>query len=75
MDGGIERQTRSSDRLSDRSVKSFIAKTKAGTAEKKKLSDGGGLYMALRPPGRPYGASSTVSAARSDCTRLGSIQR
>lgn len=53
MDGGIERQTRSSDRLSDRSVKSFIAKANAGTAEKKKLSDGGGLYMAITPAGSP----------------------
>ena len=74
MDGGIERQTRSSDRLSDRSVKSFIAKAKAGTAEKKKLSDGGGLYMAITPAGS-YGVSSTVLAARSDSTRLGSILR
>lgn len=47
--GGI----RGLNRLSDRTVKAFIAKARAGTAEKGKLSDGGGLYLMLTPAGTP----------------------
>ena len=35
------------NRLSDRGVKAFISKARAGYAETTKLSDGGGLYLML----------------------------
>lgn len=54
-DGGIAeiRSNRGYNRLSDRSVKAFIAKARAGTASKQKLADGGGLYITLTPSGTP----------------------
>jgi len=53
--GGIakNRPSRGYNRLSDRTVKSFVAKTRAGTAMKGKLSDGGGLYITMTPAGTP----------------------
>jgi integrase len=42
---------RSTDRLSDRAIKAFLAKQRAGEATKKKLSDGGGLYLTVTPAG------------------------
>jgi integrase len=49
ISGGI----RGLNRLSDRAVKGFVAKSLAGTAEKGKLSDGGGLYLTVTPAGTP----------------------
>lgn len=50
MDGGITKAVpRSTDRLSDRAIRSWLTKRKAGDAGTKKLSDGGGLYLALTP--------------------------
>lgn len=49
--GGIESDGRTTNKLSDRRIKSFVSQARAGTAEKKKLSDGGGLYLALTPAG------------------------
>ncbi len=37
--------------MSDRAVKSFVARARAGTATTGKLSDGGGLYLTLTPAG------------------------
>jgi integrase len=51
MSGGIG--TRAINRLSNQRVKTFIAAAKAGKAEKKKLSDGGGLYLTITPAGSP----------------------
>jgi integrase len=52
MVGGIGRGIRrSTNRLSDRAVKSFLARARAGTAPKRKLFDGGGLYLTLTPAG------------------------
>jgi integrase len=48
MVGGIKRGT---SRLSDRAVQAFIAQARAGKAAKKKLFDGGGLYLTLTPAG------------------------
>ena len=52
MIGGT-RATRSTNRLSDRGIRSFIGKARVGTAAKGKLSDGGGLYLTLTPNGTP----------------------
>lgn len=52
MVGGIGRGIRrSTNRLSDRAVKSFLARARAGDAPKKKLFDGGGLYLTVTPAG------------------------
>jgi integrase len=51
MVGGIERRSRSTNRLNDRAIRAFLAKAKAGTAPRKKLSDGGGLYVTVTPAG------------------------
>ena len=48
MGGGIRPIT---NRLSDRAIKAFLAQARAGTAAKKKLFDGGGLYLTLTPAG------------------------
>jgi hypothetical protein len=48
MGGGIRPST---NKLSDRAIKAFLAQARAGTAPKKKLFDGGGLYLALTPAG------------------------
>jgi hypothetical protein len=48
MGGGIRPST---NRLSDRAIKAFLAQARAGTAPKKKLFDGGGLYLTLTPAG------------------------
>lgn len=48
---GVSHSVRSINRLTDRSVRAFIAATRRGTAEKKKLSDGGGLFLTLTPAG------------------------
>lgn len=55
MLGGIENSggIRALNRLSDRAVKAFIAKARAGTRTKRKLSDGGGLYLTVTPAGTP----------------------
>lgn len=48
-DGGITLQ--GIDRLKVKTVGAWITRAKAGTAAKKKLSDGAGLYLALTPAG------------------------
>lgn len=54
MAGGIGRGIkRSTNRLSDRAIKAFLARARAGDAPKKKLFDGGGLYLTLTPAGTP----------------------
>jgi len=40
-------------KLSDRSIRAFIAKAKTGEAGKKKLADGGGMYLTRTPAGTP----------------------
>jgi integrase len=45
--------TRATNKLSDRSVRAFVAQVRAGTASAKKLADGGGLYITLTPAGSP----------------------
>nr|MBA3672501.1 integrase arm-type DNA-binding domain-containing protein [Gemmatimonadaceae bacterium] len=42
---------RSTDRLSDRAIKAWLTKRRAGEAVAKKLTDGGGLYLMLTPAG------------------------
>jgi integrase len=42
---------RSTDRLSDRAIKAWLTKRRAGEAGTKKLTDGGGLYLTLTPSG------------------------
>lgn len=44
---------RAINKLSDLAVKAFIARARRGTAAKKKLSDGGGMYLTLTPAGTP----------------------
>jgi hypothetical protein len=44
---------RSTNRLSDRAVKGFIARVRAGNSDKKKLFDGGGLFLMLTPARTP----------------------
>lgn len=44
---------RSTNRLSDRTVRAFVGNARAGKAATKKLSDGGGLYLTLTPAGSP----------------------
>lgn len=50
---GVSSSVRAVNRLTDRGVRAFIAATRNGTAEKKKLSDGGGLFLTLTPVGTP----------------------
>jgi integrase len=47
MDGGTKVE-HGMNRLSEKQIRSFIAQARAGTAPKKKLSDGGGLYLMMR---------------------------
>jgi integrase len=51
--GGIAGRGRATNKLSDRQIKAFIVRARAGSAPKKKLSDGGGLYITLTPAGSP----------------------
>ena len=51
MDGGIS--SRATNKLTDVKIRSFIAKSKAGTALVGKLSDGGGMYLVITPAGTP----------------------
>jgi len=51
MDGGISR--RAINKLTEPTIQAFIKKTKAGKANKKKLSDGGALYLTVTPAGTP----------------------
>lgn len=44
-------ETRSTNRLNDRAIRAFLARARDGKAPKKKLSDGGGLYVTLTPAG------------------------
>src|SRR5262245_57562231 len=53
MVGGIEKKARGTNKLSDRAVKAFIAKSRSGTADKGKLADGGGLYVTVTAAGTP----------------------
>lgn len=53
MIGGIALRSRSTNRLSERAIRAFLAKVYAGTAEKSKLSDGGGLFLTVTPAGSP----------------------
>ena len=48
---GVSGSVRSINRLTDRAVRAFIAAARQGTAETKKLSDGGGLFLTLTPAG------------------------
>lgn len=49
--GGIARGARAINRLSDRAVRAFIAKRRAGRVAPTKLADGGGLYLTTTPAG------------------------
>jgi integrase len=49
----ISGASRGLNRLTDRGVKSFIAKARTGAAGRRKLADGGGLYLTLTPAGTP----------------------
>src|SRR4026209_506997 len=51
--GGIAGRGRATNKLSNRQIKAFIVRARAGSAPKKKLSDGGGLYITLTPAGSP----------------------
>ncbi|MEO8909254.1 MAG: Arm DNA-binding domain-containing protein, partial [Gemmatimonadaceae bacterium] len=42
---------RSTNRLSDRTIRAFLSNARAGKAATKKLSDGGGLFITLTPAG------------------------
>jgi hypothetical protein len=44
---------KSTNRLTDRAVRAFIANAQAGNALRRKLSDGGGLYLVLTRAGTP----------------------
>src|SRR5689334_7759504 len=50
---GVFSSVRAINRLTDRKVRSFIGATREGTAEKKKLADGGGLFLTVTPAGTP----------------------
>jgi integrase len=52
MAGGTK-PDRGMNRLTDRQVRTFITQARAGTAPKKKLSDGGGLFIHLNSAGSP----------------------
>ena len=67
---GVSHSVRSINRLTDRSVRAFIAAARQGTAERKKLADGGGLFLTLTPAGTPvwrvkyrYGGKEKLFAA------------
>lgn len=54
MDGGIAKVPvvgRATNKLTDRKIKAFVTKARAGAAGAKKLSDGGGLYVTMTPAG------------------------
>lgn len=51
MDGGTSK--RAVNKLTDKGIGSFIAKSKAGKAAKAMTSDGGGLYLTITPAGTP----------------------
>jgi integrase len=55
MDSAVERArvpaARSTNRLSDRSIRAFVASARQGEAKTKKLSDGGGLFLTLTNAG------------------------
>lgn len=48
---GTGHSGRSTNKLSDRAVSAFVTRARAGQAEKKKLFDGGGLFLMLTPAG------------------------
>ncbi len=48
---GVSGSVRSINRLTDRAVRALIAAARQGKAERKKLSDGGGLFLTLTPAG------------------------
>jgi integrase len=50
VSGGVT-AGRSTNRLSDRSIRAFVGNVRAGNSPTKKLSDGGGLYLAVTPAG------------------------
>lgn len=50
---GTMTPARSTDRLSDRAIKAWLTKRRAGKAVAKKLTDGGGLYLMLTTAGTP----------------------
>jgi integrase len=67
---GVSSSARSINRLTDRGVRAFIAAARHGNAEKKKLSDGGGLFLTLTNAGTPvwrikyrYGGKEKLFAA------------
>lgn len=51
--GGEQRRGRATNRLTDRSIKAFIKPSSGNPDGKKKLSDGGGLYLTRTPAGTP----------------------
>src|SRR4051812_15548385 len=51
MDGGIS--SRAINKLTDVKIRSFVSKSKAGSAAITKLSDGGGMYLLVTPAGTP----------------------
>jgi integrase len=48
-DGGINFRRQGIDRLTDKAIRAWITRAVAGTAQKKKLSDGAGLYLTTTP--------------------------
>jgi integrase len=51
MASGSLAKGRSTNRLSDRTVRAFLSNVRAGKAATKKLSDGGGLFITTTPAG------------------------
>jgi integrase len=47
MGGGTAASARSTNKLTDRTVRAHIARVQAGTAATRKLADGGGLFLTL----------------------------
>lgn len=62
MGGGIRRST---NKLGDRAIEAFLAQARAGTAPKKKLFDGGGLYLTLTPAGTTLGTATELGPSKS----------
>jgi len=50
---GAMKSGHSTNKLSDRTIKAFIANTKAGKAHSTTLADGGGMFLVFTPAGTP----------------------
>lgn len=51
--GGIAGRKRLHNQLTEKAISSFVKRARAGKAEKRKLFDGGGLFILLTPAGNP----------------------